>query len=586
MADNSKGKSVEELFYEDDFHSVLRRTIDSKIPVPLEELPFAIAALSFLARLDEARILCDHRIFEMPLEARILSRFYLGIAYCRHNQASEARRFLGQNASDRRYTRDHAKSQFFIAQGLGFYRYTYGENRKAIAHVAAAQKWALIGNFIHGRLLADDLKAHVEIHLGDIRQGLSRLEKLSELAEQHGLTNAVLWSSIARLLYQASFGLLTSNAIDEIRSFLGRSRGLDSYSTALLQLEIARQELLAGRADQSKVTLDAASQAIFEVSNPRLEAQLYLRLAAYYDARGEDEAAMKHLDLALSRVQNLADKKLEQRIKGFQFKLRPSPELDAELATLDRRYPMYPGRRILKRHQKQAHSFLIAQDPLGDLIDSCRKSGSPSNVDLNLILANGWYGLLYRLVDEAKGQDLMCLDLGEKGSVTTFSQGNVEHSIKAQTPLARKLILALSQGERSKEDLLKHVWGYTNYSAERHNNLIYNLLTTARKALGSRSDWIQSSDKGYRLKPGVKVLDPESNTPEVPVDQSLSARQTAALKRMKEGDRFSADDYRQWFAVSEATALRDLRELTERQLIGRFGKARSTYYRYASQLDG
>jgi hypothetical protein len=153
----------------------------------------------------------------------------------------------------------------------------------------------------------------------------------------------------------------------------------------------------------------------------------------------------------------------------------------------------------------------------------------------------------------------------------------------------------VSANFRSKEELVRGVWGYDVYHPERHDGVLHGSLARIRKLLGEFSSWIEASELGYRLNPGVRVLEQKDsarrNSPE-PVKQkpqpSLPAllktdsvwnlRQYQALRLMEQGTVLGVTEYTRRFQISKITASRDLGGLHAAGAVRKFGRARATQY--------
>ncbi len=565
----AKQTSLEDLFLQDDFTSLLLRTLDANPPnFTAKDLPYILASLSFMGRIEEAEFLFQHHVSDLDLEARICSRFYLAIAATRQQDDRKARELLWMNAKEGKQTQS-ALSRFYLFQGLAFYRYTYGHFSKAKRLVQRAQSFALLSSKLHARILAEDLRAHIEFQLGEVRQGIWRLEKLCELAKTHALKGPREWASISLMLYKAQHGLLGSEAIPNLLEWRESARGLDTYNEAQILIEISAQSMYRGELTKAEDALENATQLVLQTGNPRLEALLYLRYALLERMRASPLEALAYVQRAAERLGRFVDLRLEAKILGFQRDLTRS--LDPSLPRKAKESPSSKGfvsERIESR-RIGGNVQTLGQDPFGDFLDSLEAS---SKASLRILLKQGWTGFLFDWAKLPRNGAFLYLDIDGKGSLSCLDHGEVEHSPKALTPLLRKLFSALALGPKTKEELLKSVWGYETYHPDRHNHLIYNLLATARKSLGSRGEWIVSKDEGYALDENVSM---QMRTPEI---KDHVSRISQSLENLASGSRFGMNDYRKSLGVSEATAVRDLRKLVEDGRLTRSGKGRSTEY--------
>lgn len=607
-----KKPSIEELFYRDELKLIVQLTLDAKDAVlETSDIPFVIGALTFLARLDDATALYERFNGTFTAEQSIISRFFLGIAHCRHYKFVEAQRYLIANVKDRRKTTSQI-ARYYIYHGLAMYRYTYGRLQKAVVWSTKALQIAVGAQYFFGRVLAAELHAHAVINSGQLRLGLRLIEELQELARELGYEKIVQWNEINRVLYQANFGLLGANAVQDLQRLLQSITVTDSFSRASILLEISRQHLLAGRADLAKQILDNACQDIYQVDNLRLETLLNLRIAHYLYMRGEKHQALNLIRNSLKRMSTCEDKVLEQRARGFEAKILEDLGLTSEAETilqhlhkLNRKSGLHVGSKILQRKNSYFELENVrGQDPLGDVIDLIHLRSEDA---VQEIVVNGWYGLFYKVFLIAPTEKVIYFDIERSGSITFFDRGNVQHFSRQIPPLIRKLLLCLRYGEKTKEQLVEEIWRYS-YQPQKHDSLVYALIANARKLLEGRGSWIEASDSGYRFVSGLmlrqrfdvaKAPDPEMRREREPfavekvvaasvplarfhVDaerfEQLNFRQRQALQKIEREAVLDSQTYRTWFEVSEATANRDLAELVDLAILSKIGKARATKY--------
>jgi len=135
-------EDVYNLFYQGKYQDVVSLTLDvPKKSIQPAQVPPVVASLTFLGRIDEAKMVYERFQDNLSLLEATMSRFFLGVVSCRHFKFKEARRYFGENilqARDRGFPEDapqREKIKFYLFQGVGFYRYTYGSLRPAF-------KWA------------------------------------------------------------------------------------------------------------------------------------------------------------------------------------------------------------------------------------------------------------------------------------------------------------------------------------------------------------------------------------------------------------------------------------------------------------
>jgi predicted HTH transcriptional regulator len=156
------------------------------------------------------------------------------------------------------------------------------------------------------------------------------------------------------------------------------------------------------------------------------------------------------------------------------------------------------------------------------------------------------------------------------------------------------LLTALGQGERSKSDLVRAIWGYS-YHPLRHDPLIFQSVSRVRELLGSRAHWVESTGSGYRLRHDVRLvsLRPEEALPAPALDAlersrprqeepsrqgDLNFRQVRILELMRKKRFLAASECAKQFRVTEMTARRDFAALMKTGWVSRTGRARATRY--------
>jgi DNA-binding winged helix-turn-helix (wHTH) protein len=171
--------------------------------------------------------------------------------------------------------------------------------------------------------------------------------------------------------------------------------------------------------------------------------------------------------------------------------------------------------------------------------------------------------------------------------MTLFDRNGVDHQT-GLTSLLRSFLNQLASGQKSKEELIRSVWKYPSYHSLRHDSVIYQAVTALRRLLDDRAEWIQNTELGYRLAPGVQIRFHEraerahagkkSIPQKAQESEDLNSRQISFLRKLKPQDFVTVHDYRKLFKVSEITATRDLSALHSRGLVVRVGRARATKY--------
>jgi len=175
-------------------------------------------------------------------------------------------------------------------------------------------------------------------------------------------------------------------------------------------------------------------------------------------------------------------------------------------------------------------------------------------------------------------------------------------------PIKRLIEILAEQSYQSKEYLIGEVWNY-KYNPGVHDNLLHATLSKIRNLLGPLSNWIEWSNKGYRLSAHVQVRKPETQNVAKLIDsdsagnsgrrgdfqlppasysrletlanstsRSLNIRQVKLLKAMKPDGAISVRELARRYRISTMTAFRDITYLLELGLVVKLGRGRSTVY--------
>ena len=117
------------LFYQGKYQEVVSRTLDCQTnTITPHEVPPIVASLTFLGRIDEAKMVFERFQQRLSMLEATMSRFFLGVVNCRHFKFKEARRYFGQNILEARKNKfpenfqQQERIRFYLFQGVGFYR--------------------------------------------------------------------------------------------------------------------------------------------------------------------------------------------------------------------------------------------------------------------------------------------------------------------------------------------------------------------------------------------------------------------------------------------------------------------------------
>ncbi|MFM8315071.1 MAG: DeoR family transcriptional regulator, partial [Deltaproteobacteria bacterium] len=388
------------------------------------------------------------------------------------------------------------------------------------------------------------------------------------------------------------------DSIEELLSTLSETTFEDGYSRACLLAELSHQYLLRGNAVKAKETLNSACEYVYRIENLRLEILLNFRIAVMLSQQGELSQALHLVRGSLKRLEEKVDRHLELKLKGLEQKLlgklghlEQCESLSKEVYELTRRTGYFTANRIWGRTQgRYLSSEVRLQDPLGDMFDDIEQGNQEL---IQEVIERNWLGLLYPLCKIDVTTRTLLLGLSGK-SLTVFDQGNVHHFSRGASNQVSKFLSVLSQGRKTKEQIIHEVW-QEKYHPLRHDPLLYTLISKLRKELGNQAAWVEASQEGYELQAGVvvrefeKALKPsqsvswDNSESVVPLDQGLlelNFRQQQIVSLARKSSYIDVKALGEAFQVSPATANRDLAFLEDQGWLIRTGKGRATRFHF------
>jgi DNA-binding winged helix-turn-helix (wHTH) protein len=488
--------------------------------------------------------------------------FALGVGHTRISEYSKAREHFARNF---RYRKSDPRARFYFYQGLGFYRYFTGAFVRSTKFARAALEQAVQSRFDYGQLISEELLAHGLTESGEVSLGSKHLKR--SLDRARALDHKSLRQSfrLLLLLNEARFGL-NWDSIPRLEKALLKLHPQDTYSRNAVKLELANQWVLRGQVARAFQVLDEACDSIYASQNRRQIAQLNFRLAFLTWLRGRQDEALHLLKSAELHLHTEVDAALWKRMRGLRERILNSSE------------------ETLHSHAKKTKSF--GEDRIGDLYELVAQKDQRA---LRMVLDHQLYFFLYAFYQLKFDQKALLFDLLPRG-VMVVDHGNITVVDKGFSRVNRRVLEALAVSHQSKEELIESVWGYS-YDASRHDALIYTSISKIRQLLGAAGAWIEVDEKGYRLQSGVRLkarevhaVDKGEKTtrpmPRLNSNSKLNFRQLRILSGFDTHRKEWLDiaDVMRDFAVSRATATRDLSELTDMGLLRRLGKARATKY--------
>jgi hypothetical protein len=596
---------MEAEFYAGNYQAIVGSCVDAGPSEPAaQDLPFAVGALAFVGRLEEARALLASQLRgrSLPLDPEriVAARFFLGVAYCRAGRTEDARREFLLNAGQR-----HSSSlaRFYVFQGLGCYRYFTGLLVKSADLALRALQHAFAAAFPYGRLLATDLRGHALVQLGQIQNGLSVLETARALARSLALSGNAAALDCAIAVYRARFGAVPiREAIAALAALVGKPALDDSYSERSVRLELAVQTALAGEGDAAWGLLERlGTERVPDGGDARARIRFLLACANVVRLRHGPASMQPFVSEARAVLAGTRDIALELDVACLELIATTDPDARSRIRAELQRLAQRSGiERAWLRAAAGEPAFessppgaeVLEQDRLGDLYWACRRA-SPELA--SRLIEAGHLGLLPTALGLTPGQRLLIL--GRR--LVVENRGNV--SLAGEPPEGSLRLLAALAGaaRRTKEELLELVWGISAYRPAAHDAVVHTAVSRLRAQLGPSGRWVESAAGGYRLASGVEVVSlfeaaPRASAPTEPALPNAHAPRGGVLRTARPSGTYPTDallgllaqaggissrELAVHLGVSEMTALRRLREHVEQGTITRDGKGKNTRYR-------
>ena len=578
------------LFLQGNYEKVLTSTDDLS-----SSKRWVIGALCFTGRKEEAEALL--RGLEVKVDPLTLTacRFYLGVAYCRHGNYRRACGYFAQNLSEHHGA--GGELGFFAWQGLAFYRYFCADFGKSEKAALRSLTCATFTSDAYGRALSLDIIGHSLIQQGRVSAGLIRLAEAQKWANRMG--NGGLSSSIeiSSLVYRAQYGLEPRTIVQEIQRARKKLDPQNSYAHANLLLETANQQLLRGRVGNAVAALNEASTLIYGSQHRRYAHLLALRFAEVSYRRGEFASALHSVQMHRAALDAKHDRANLLMALGLEIKLLRAMKMEEQMApllalltSLTQKTERSISKTILLR-QKLSSNATSEEDKIERIFYAERSR----------VLNSEYLSRAYEVLGLPVGtewlvvrhDELLVLD---KGEVSRFRQRS------GRIPgLLVRVLESLSAGPRSKEELVREIWGY-RYHPLQHDPLLYQAVGRLRELLRNQSAVIEVTEGGYRLRSGfgfilltesgdVSQREPRhlqiSETSPPPVQAKvlpagLNERQIRILNWLRQKPFLGVRDCAKRFKVSTMTLKRDFAGLMQGGWVQRVGRARATRYALAS----
>ncbi|MCX6117579.1 MAG: DeoR family transcriptional regulator [Proteobacteria bacterium] len=588
-------------FYAGLYTEIVNDFVESPNPLPMGETEavYVIGSLCFLSRVPEAEALLENFQKSMKVETLLESKFYLVMALRRQRRKSSSAQSRRLIFDILRIARRHKnlgdRTVFMVFCAISFYRFFDARYSLSLHWARKAYDRAFRSQFPYGRILAYDLMGHSQLRIGDVRAGIKNLKNSASLAETLGRGATKQATDVTLRLFRSSYGLDHGRVLyEEINGAIRACTFENSFTMAVLILELARIQVLIGEGHQVDASLREAGEWIYKLDLPFFDTELSFRYACLATAKESYEKALNLLRSARVRMSDYSDAVMELKVLGLEEQIlqatgksKEAEELRPRIVTLARRSGALINQRINNRKNiSKMEPFRRGEDILGDLFEDVATDTLESRVQ---ILNSGFNGLIPKMVGVSQFSQAILFGFLRE-SVTIISDGHVRHDPDGWPDLVRKLFFTLGEKRsQSKEEIAQNVWRQ-KYNPLRHDPLIYALIARARKMLEPYDTWLGVHDGTYSLGGSVRVLDvtlasPATNQQETILKNvnynrhpDLSVRQSRIMDLCERLGAVTNKDVCEAFQVSEVTAGRDLAEMVEKGLLQRVGKGRATSY--------
>jgi len=566
------------------------------------DVAFAVGALTFLGRLDDAQTCFDAwRARNVERNSRTLAaaRFFLGVAHARAGDFLRSRELLVQRVRERLRAGD-AWSAAFAFQGLACQRYFTGRYKAAARHALRALRAAHMASFSYAKLLATDLRGHALVQLGHSRAGLDLLEQAKNHARQLGLGMNAFAIECSSVTYSLKFSA-DPQALQRLEALLLQGSH-DSYSRHALLTEYAAQLALRGRAGDARRALAQADDDV--VRGDKRRGKVASLIAHLHVARwtGGAAACAQLLEQA-SELLDDADVTFRAELLGFEvFVARERAEPGrltralAGLRALASSHELHWAKAALQQFSAEPYRpRAFAEDQLTPLL---RAAAFREEAMLPRLLGLGLLGAIPELLGLTPGRRILILVA--ENAILLEEYGDV--TWRTNPPRwCPALLRSLGSGDVAKEQLVTQLWGLRSYKPERHDPLIRTAIHRLRTFLEPHGDWIRVTPSGYGSSvPVVFVGADEVDVAELALSgaeeelssfQEAPARPPARTVALADGraERIcellalrkvgSVQLVARALGISASTALRELRSLVRSRRVMKSGFARATRYR-------
>jgi DNA-binding transcriptional ArsR family regulator len=402
---------------------------------------------------------------------------------------------------------------------------------------------------------------------------LRLLSQAEELAAALGYAQNAATLRTAALIFQLRFSIGDTASVTEQVEALTQSSEVSYFTRRNAWIELCGSFALRGEGERARAALEAARSIALPGS----------------DSRGKVRWLVAHaLCMALARGPELARDSLAEARLGAGQQLTLLTELGfVELVFAAERAPERLREQALLSEQTGSQRARIAldvalgqtqlyaprvEDAMGRLLLEC--IARPPRERVQRVVDAGFLGLVPWALERAPGRRVIVTD----SQVISEHTGRVHVQPAPHRPVV-KLLFALRLGFKSREELLREVWGIQRFLPARHLPTLHTAVSRLRLALGD-PDWVITRDEGYALSEGVEVFSWEQAA------ETLSASaapppdaRARVLDFIRAEGGTGSKEIAEALELSASTVLRLLRRLSEEGLLVRDGSGRSTRYR-------
>lgn len=554
--------------------------------------PYIIGALCFRGEHDKARRLFNKFKSSFGLKELVFSRFHLGISYTRTSEYKEAEKQFLENWRERHEISLTASERFLIYQGLSFYRFFFSRHNSSLSFAEKARSELLTHKsppplFV---ALVNDLVAHNYYQLGRPAKGEVFLKKAIATTKENDFSSLEEEFSASLVIYRSQFDLKADKNITALKRLLKKTSESNDYTSSELVLQISKLYLLKGQFKKASQFLVQHFNTIYKNDNKRKVAKLNTLLAQLLIPKQQYIESLSLLKIAKSNLNYDIDINLLVPILGLEVQIlkRLGQDCSEEMNLLES-ITLKTDKGILGQihERRENNNFKFnKEDSLGFLFD---KSFQRDTASIEQIIENELFYLMTPFCEGLSSKKIIYLHPQNLG-LFLFDEEEILFSSSRLSKNQIRLLSLLESGALSKEEIIKEIWGYSEYDPFRHDHLVYSLVKRLRSVLGSRGHWVMSTGEDrYELDPDVNihfsVKNPEKNKEKkkteakvsVDFEEDLNFRQIQIIEGLFERP-FSAGEAAEYFNINRMTSYRDLNDLVEKGHLIKRGKNKGTRY--------